>query len=240
VVVLPATQRSTGAEACQDRMADAALKRRSFTSLQGASHRQTRIGAEPRTSFTPFHLIALSRSHFENIVTLCDRCHTDSPIGSLRSEIMDLDRTFFVTTVTSKRIPIFRVETRARPFINVLLDYRNQGKYLLHEFVVMPDHVHALITPVPEVSLERAMQFIKGGFSFRLRKIEKIGVWQESFTNHRIRDTGDYERHCEYIWLNPVRAGLVADGREYPFSSANREFVMDEAPIGIKPAIRAS
>jgi REP-associated tyrosine transposase len=132
------------------------------------------------------------------------------------------------------------VETRARLFIDVVLDYRKQGKFLLHEFVVMPDHVHALITPAPEISLERAMQFIKGGFSFRLRKIEKIEVWQESFTNHRIRDTGDYERHCEYIWLNPARAGLVADGREYPFSSANREFLVDEAPRGIKPAKRAS
>jgi putative transposase len=148
---------------------------------------------------------------------------------------MDLDRTFFVTTVTSKRIPIFRVETRARLFIDVVLDYRKQGKFLLHEFVVMPDHVHALITPAPEISLERAMQFIKGGFSFRLRKVEKIEVWQESFTNHRIRDVGDYERHREYIRLNPVRARLVADPREYPFSSANREFVMDGEPRGIKP-----
>jgi putative transposase len=160
--------------------------------------------------------------------------------SSLRSEIMDLDRTFFVTTVTWKRIPIFRVESRARLFVDVLLDYRKQGKYLLHEFVVMPDHVHALITPVPEISLERAVQFIKGGFSFRLRKIEKTEVWQESFTNHRIRDVGDYERHREYILLNPVRAGLVTDGREYPLSSANREFVMDDAPRGIKPAMRAS
>ena len=89
---------------------------------------------------------------------------------------MELDRTFFITTVTWKRIPIFRVETRARLFVDVLLDYRKQGKYLLHEFVVMPDHVHALITLVPEVSLERAMQFVKGGFSFRLRKVEKIEV----------------------------------------------------------------
>jgi REP-associated tyrosine transposase len=148
---------------------------------------------------------------------------------------MDLDRTFFVTTVTSKRFPIFRLETRARLFVDVLLDYRKQGKFLLHEFVVMPDHVHALITPAPEISLERAMQFIKGGFSFRLRKVEKIEVWQESFTNHRIRDVGDYERHREYIRLNPVRSRLVADPREHPFSSANREFVMDGEPRGIKP-----
>jgi len=163
-----------------------------------------------------------------------------SPHPRYDPKIVDFDRTFFVTTVTWKRIPIFRVEARARLFVDVLLDYRKQGKYLLHEFVVMPDHVHVLITPAPEISLERAMQFVKGGFSFRLRKAEKIEVWQESFTNHRIRDVGDYERHREYIWLNPVRARLVADAREYAFSSANRKFGMDEAPFGLKPAIRES
>jgi putative transposase len=153
---------------------------------------------------------------------------------------MDSDRTFFITTVTWKRLPIFRVEARARLFIDVLLDYRKQGKYLLHEFVVMPDHVHALITPAPEISLERAVQSIKGGFSFRLRKLEKVEVWQESFTNHRIRDAEDYERHCEYIRLNPVRAGLVVDACAYAYSSANREFGVDDAPQGVKPAMRES
>jgi putative transposase len=74
----------------------------------------------------------------------------------------------------------------ARLLLQTLLDYRAQGKYLLHEFVIMPDHVHLLITPGENLSLERAVQFIKGGFSFRLRS--KFPVWQESFTNHRIRD----------------------------------------------------
>jgi putative transposase len=129
----------------------------------------------------------------------------------------DSQRTFFVTTVTWQRLPIFRVESRARLLIEVLLGYRDQGKYLLHEFVVMPDHVHLLLTPAPEISLERVMQFIKGGYSYPLRKVEKIQVWQESFTNHRIRDAEDYGRHCEYVRLNPVRARLSSDASAYPF-----------------------
>jgi putative transposase len=118
----------------------------------------------------------------------------------------DSQRTFFMTTVTWQRVPIFRKEARARLLIDVLLDYRDQGKYLLHEFVIMPDHLHALLTPAAEISVERAVQFIKGGYSYRLRKVEKIQVWQESFTNHRVRDFDDYQRHCEYVRLNPVRA----------------------------------
>jgi putative transposase len=153
---------------------------------------------------------------------------------------MDTLRTFFITTVTWKRLPILRNEGRARLLIDVLFDYRGQGTYLLHEFVIMPDHIHTLITPKPEISLERAVQFIKGGFSYRLRKEEKMEVWQPSFTNHRIRDMEDFERHREYILLNPVRAKLVSEAREYPYSSASLGSRLDEVPPGLKPEFKES
>ncbi|MGA9979618.1 MAG: hypothetical protein WBQ08_13420 [Candidatus Sulfotelmatobacter sp.] len=76
------------------------------------------------------------------------------------------------------------------------------------------------------------MQFIKGGFSYRLRKTENIQVWQESFTNHRIRDSEDYWRHCEYIRMNPLRANLVREALEYSYSSANPAFGAIDAPAG--------
>jgi len=145
-------------------------------------------------------------------------------------------RTFFITTVTWQRAPIFRVATRARLLIDVLLDYREQKKYLLHEFVIMPDHLHALLTPASGILVERAVQFIKGGCSYRLRKAEKIQVWQQSFTNHRIRDAEDFEKHAEYIRMNPVRAGLARDAIAYPFSLARVGFRPDEMPQGLKPA----
>src|SRR5438874_12006336 len=47
----------------------------------------------------------------------------------------------------------------AQLFIEVLQHYRRQGKYLLHEFVLMPDHFHVLITPT--ITLERALQLIR-------------------------------------------------------------------------------
>jgi len=62
--------------------------------------------------------------------------------------------------------------------------YRSKGKFLLHAFVIMPDHLHALITPAPQVSLEKALQFIKGGFFFRLKS--KLDVWMRSFNESLI------------------------------------------------------
>ena len=146
---------------------------------------------------------------------------------------MDSDRVFFVTTVTIQRLPIFRRETNAKLLIDTLAHYRDAEKFLLHEFVIMPDHIHALLTPAEKISLERAMQFIKGGFSFRIK--ERGSIWQPSFTNHRIRDREDYEHHRDYIRMNPVRARLAPRLDVYPYSSAAGVLRMDAVPQGLKP-----
>ena len=123
---------------------------------------------------------------------------------------MDFSRTFFVTTITYKRYTYFSDLTKARRFFRVLYDYRKNGKYLVHAFVLMPDHLHIILTPSSAISLERAMQFIKGGSSFQMRLPEKL--WQPSFTNHRIRDMEDYRIHLGYIERNPVKAILAEAG----------------------------
>ena len=146
---------------------------------------------------------------------------------------MDADRTFFITTITAQRQPIFRRETTANLLLELLAHYRDQGKYLLHEFVIMPDHIHLLITPSAEISLERAIQFIKGGFSFRLKS--RGPVWQAGFANHRVHDLDDYERHREYIQMNPVRARLVGSAEDYRYSSASDVLRTDLVPQGLKP-----
>ena len=146
-----------------------------------------------------------------------------------------MDRTFFITSVTAQRRTIFQTEANARLLIDTILDYRNQGKFLIHEFVIMPDHFHALITPAPDISLERSVQFIKGGFSYRLHS--RLPVWQPSFTNHRVRDEEDFVRHREYTRMNPVRAGLAAKAESYPFSSASNSFKLDPIPRGLNPIL---
>ncbi len=139
-----------------------------------------------------------------------------------------MERTFFVTSVTAQRRILFQRPTTADLLIDVVLHYRDQGKYQLHDLVVMPDRFHALITPSPEISLERAVEFITGGFSFLLNSVSP--VWQASFTNRRIRDEKDFARHREYIRMNPVRAGLVRKPDDYSYSSATGRFNLDAMP----------
>jgi REP-associated tyrosine transposase len=123
-----------------------------------------------------------------------------------REHARNCEQTYFVTSSTWERRPLFRTQTFAELFVAVLGHYRGSS-YLLHEFVLMPDHFHLLITP--DEVLERAVQKIKGGFSFRVKK--ELGsnaeIWQRGFSDHRIRDWEDYRQHREYIYLNPARAG---------------------------------
>jgi putative transposase len=90
-------------------------------------------------------------------------------------------RTFFVTSVTNGRRPLFKKEEMARLFLDVMQDYRGQGRYLLHEFVVMPDHFHLIVTPAADIPLEKAGQYIKGGYSFRANRelAFRSLIWQQ-------------------------------------------------------------
>src|SRR5579864_1800750 len=144
---------------------------------------------------------------------------------------MNLERTFFITTVTWQRTALFRQPRAAELMMDVLYHYLQQKKYFLHEFVIMPDHLHLLLTPA-ELSVERAVQLIKGGYSYRLGKQKRGLIWQESFTSHRIRDGQDFEYHAEYIRMNPVRAGLAERPELYPCSSAARNAAISVSSAG--------
>jgi putative transposase len=139
-----------------------------------------------------------------------------------------------ITTGTWERRDLFCNEH----WLNLLVDtiYRYRGSaYLLHEFVIMPDHLHALITPL--TSLEKAVQFIKSGFSYRAKKElgSSMEVWQTGFSDHRVRDASDYRVHVSYIRQNPVRKHLCETAERYPYSSAGGRFELDSVPQGLKP-----
>ena len=95
-------------------------------------------------------------------------------------------------------------------------------KFTVHDFVVMPDHVHVLVTVPGDLSVEKAMQLIKGGFSFRAGKELNFRgeIWQRGFSDVRIIDDASFQQHQDYIRQNPVKSGLASAPEEYPFGSA--------------------
>jgi putative transposase len=122
----------------------------------------------------------------------------------------------------------------AELLIEILRTCVRSGKITIHNFVIMPDHVHILMTVSAGVSLEKAMQLIKGGFSFRARKELGFGgeIWQRGYSDVRILDDKSFRQHREYIDENPVKAGLVDRPEAYPFGTA----YLKRRKQGLKPA----
>jgi len=130
--------------------------------------------------------------------------------------------TYFVSTATAGRRALLQSEAMASLFIDVLRSYTAQGEFKVHEFVVMRNHVHVLLTVPARMTIEKAIQLIKGKFSFRAKK--DLGfeweIWQKGFSDVRITSRESYVRHVEYIYENPVKAGYVRSAGEYPYCSA--------------------
>lgn len=142
----------------------------------------------------------------------------------------------YVTTTTHDRRPIFEIARVAELFIDTLLHYRRLGHYKLHAYVVMPDHVHLLLTP-QSISLGQAVGLIKSGFSHRLDT--QLPLWEEAFTAYSIANNHDLEVVRAYLHQLPVRAELAAAAELYPHSSAYRQGVTTP-PVAISSSAQKS
>jgi REP element-mobilizing transposase RayT len=97
------------------------------------------------------------------------------------------------------------------------------GEYELHGYVIMPNHVHILITPLRE--LPAIMQSLKGHTAREANKI--LGLtghpfWQDESYDRFVRNEQEFGKIASYIEMNPVRAGLCFAPEEFRYSSAWR------------------
>ncbi len=148
--------------------------------------------------------------------------------------VLSTTRVFFATTKTSMARRILQSDRNADLLIDVLRSNVAAGKFELHDFVVMPDHVHLLMTLPKDTTIEKAMQFIKGGFSYRLKRDFGFQgeVWQRGFSELRINDRESWLQCSEYIKQNPVKAGLADSPEQYPYSY---KYLVEKRRQGLKP-----
>lgn len=100
--------------------------------------------------------------------------------------------------------------------------YRERLRFLLHAYVVMPDHLHLLLTP-GEISLSDIMRSFKSHTAKQI--ISTLGsggpIWQSRFHDRAIRGETHFLSAIEYIHQNPVLAGLALQAKDHPYSSAS-------------------
>jgi len=89
----------------------------------------------------------------------------------------------------------------------------------MHCAVIMPDHVHLLITPYDVLSLPKAIGRIKGASAYQINKVRlsSAHVWQREYFDRIVRSDESLSAKADYIWNNPVRKRLVATGDEWPW-----------------------
>ena len=136
---------------------------------------------------------------------------------------------YFVTTDTWQKHPLFISVALANIVVEQILSCRERGFYKLHAFVVMPDHLHVLLTPGDATTVEKAMQMIKGGSAHRmgLERPNKFPIWHAGFHDRWMRNAEEYRSSMRYIEQNPVEAKLVERSEDYVFSSASGKYVLD-------------
>jgi putative transposase len=111
--------------------------------------------------------------------------------------------------------------------------------YILHAFVVMPNHVHLLATPsVPLPKLTKSIKSITAKRGNAMLALTGNPFWQEESYDHLVRNQREFESIRKYIEGNPVRAGLAQDANEYRWSSAGWATRGSPADQGVRPTIQ--
>ena len=145
--------------------------------------------------------------------------------------------TFFLTLVTERRARILMTDGARAMLRRAFEATRTCLPFQIPAIVLLPNHLHLLMAlPEGDSDYSKRMGRIKKAFteawlagrgleqpvSRSRRRNRRRGVWQRRFWEHMIRDDADFIRHCDYIHYNPVRHGLVACPRAWPYSSFHR------------------
>jgi putative transposase len=100
-------------------------------------------------------------------------------------------------------------------------------EYAMFAYVVMSNHVHMFA--MPHVPVMKFMKRLKGNtarFANRVLGRHAEEFWQRESYDHFCRNSKEFDRICEYIAWNPVKAGLVERPEDWPWSSAHRRIAV--------------
>jgi putative transposase len=162
----------------------------------------------------------------------------------------------FVTTSCYQRLPVLAAPARRDLFLRVLEQVRRRYRLVVVGYIVMPEHVHLLLSEPERDDLSLVMQVLKQGFARRLLcQLRRSGnrspselstlilnqqhVWQRRFYDFVVWSAQKRQEKLHYMHQNPVRRGLVREPEQWRWSSA-RDYLLEEAgPVLVNEKIRA-
>ena len=146
---------------------------------------------------------------------------------------------YFITSVTHKRLPVFRTDKLKQIFCDALDGARNSSGFKIYAYVVIPDHFHIVtdnkldesetLRYLNGVSARRVIGYLKeNSFESSLIKLRmetkdrnyKHSLWEHHSNSFEIKTEAVMMQKVNYIHLNPVEEGLCERAEDYRFSSA--------------------
>ena len=129
---------------------------------------------------------------------------------------------YHVTSRTNDKVRIFERNVGRRVMLMVLQAAKEKYRFRLHNFCVMPTHIHLLITPTKGTNLSRIIQWIKTNSAKQWNLIHgsQNHMWGERFFSRAVKDMHEYFFIHNYIDQNPVKAGLTTTPAGWKASGA--------------------
>jgi len=162
----------------------------------------------------------------------------------------------FITTSCYQRLPLLGPARNRDLFLRVLEQVRRRYRFVVVGYVVMPEHVHLLISEPQRGDPSAVMKALKQGFArrllSRLRRVldskqmplwqaptERGRIWQPRFYDFVVFSEHKRVEKLRYMHRNPVKRGLVLEPQQWTWSSF-RHYAYDEpGPVVVNEAQRA-
>jgi putative transposase len=142
----------------------------------------------------------------------------------LRHRSLQKHGTFFITTSTYNKIIRFNKREDFEIALNNIEYYRKRDNAKIHAYVIMPNHLHLLLTLPKESNISFFIRDVKKRIAFEYfkdRNMKNQKFWQYRFDDVYIYSEDIYRIKLNYIHYNPVKAGLVKKPEDWKYSSAN-------------------
>lgn len=149
-----------------------------------------------------------------------------------------LQHLHFITCSCYRRLPLLSSVRARNTFVKVLGEVRDRYGFKLAGYVVMPEHIHLLISEPPSATPSKVMQVLKQRVSRRLRRkppqkgsLTQLRLpfrqahdflpqfWQPRFYNFNVWSQKKFVEKLHYVHMNPLKRKLVTHPRDWPWSS---------------------
>jgi putative transposase len=148
-------------------------------------------------------------------------------------------RAHFVTFSCYRRLQLFVADYEKRLFEKALERVRCEYGWYIYGYVVMPEHVHLLVSEPERGTLAEAITSLKQGVARRLVAGAEH-FWQKRYYDHNVRSAESFTNKLRYIHRNPVKRGLCADPEQWPWSSFRHYWTGERGTVEIESEYTAN